>query len=244
MRTHGIVGYRPRRRRSLTRPDATQAPAPDLLGRLLDPDQPDVAWCGDITSIPPTRADCTWPRSSTWPHGTCWATRWASTMTRRWSATRWTPRRPPAASAACPTPSSTPTGAPRAKSSGRRNTPTVREWWCGEPEVASGRSSAASSDAVTGAAPGQPAGDPVALLAQDRPRTLQRGCGAGLWRVDAGGHPVVPPSWWHATHQPRPAVGALPVICRARGDRAAQGTRSRRARDRPEAGPVALHDLA
>jgi putative transposase len=52
MRTHGIVGYRPRRRRSLTRPDAGAAPAPDLLGRLFDPEQPDVAWCGDVTWIP------------------------------------------------------------------------------------------------------------------------------------------------------------------------------------------------
>jgi transposase InsO family protein len=52
LRTHGIVGYRPRRRRSLTRPDTTQAPAPDLLGRLFDPDQVDVAWCGDVTYIP------------------------------------------------------------------------------------------------------------------------------------------------------------------------------------------------
>ena len=48
----GIVGHRPRRRRSLTRPDATAAPAPDLLGRLFDPDQVDVAWCGDVTYIP------------------------------------------------------------------------------------------------------------------------------------------------------------------------------------------------
>jgi putative transposase len=52
MRQHGIVGYRPRHRRSLTRPDTTAAPAPDLLGRLFDPDQLDVAWCGDVTYIP------------------------------------------------------------------------------------------------------------------------------------------------------------------------------------------------
>jgi transposase InsO family protein len=52
MRTHGIVGYRPRRRRSLTKPDAGAAPAPDLLGRLFDPDHPDMAWCGDVTWIP------------------------------------------------------------------------------------------------------------------------------------------------------------------------------------------------
>jgi putative transposase len=52
MRTHGIVGYRPRRRRSMTRQDRGSAPAPDLLGRLFDPDQVDVAWCGDVTYIP------------------------------------------------------------------------------------------------------------------------------------------------------------------------------------------------
>ena len=52
MRQHGIVGYRPRRRRSLTRQDTAAAPAPDLLGRLFDPDQVDVAWCGDVTYIP------------------------------------------------------------------------------------------------------------------------------------------------------------------------------------------------
>jgi putative transposase len=52
MRLHGIVGYRPRRRRSLTRQDRGAAPAPDLLGRLFDPDQVDMAWCGDVTWIP------------------------------------------------------------------------------------------------------------------------------------------------------------------------------------------------
>jgi putative transposase len=52
MRTHGIVGYRPRRRRSLTRQDHAAPPAPDLLGRLFDPDRPDLAWCGDVTWIP------------------------------------------------------------------------------------------------------------------------------------------------------------------------------------------------
>jgi transposase InsO family protein len=52
MRREGIVGHRPRRRRSLTRPDEHTAPAPDLIGRLFDPDRPDVAWCGDITYIP------------------------------------------------------------------------------------------------------------------------------------------------------------------------------------------------
>jgi putative transposase len=52
MAASGIVGHRPRRRRSLTKADTSAPPAPDLLGRLFDPDRPDVAWCGDITYIP------------------------------------------------------------------------------------------------------------------------------------------------------------------------------------------------
>jgi putative transposase len=52
MRAHGIVGHRPRRRRGLTKPDTAAPPAPDLVGRLFDPDRPNVAWCGDLTYIP------------------------------------------------------------------------------------------------------------------------------------------------------------------------------------------------
>jgi transposase InsO family protein len=52
MRQHGIDGYRPRRRRSLTKPDQAAPPAPDLLGRLFDPARTNVAWCGDVTYIP------------------------------------------------------------------------------------------------------------------------------------------------------------------------------------------------
>jgi transposase InsO family protein len=49
MRREHIVGHRPRKRRNLTKQDAQAALAPDLLGRLFDPDHPDVDWCGDIT---------------------------------------------------------------------------------------------------------------------------------------------------------------------------------------------------
>jgi putative transposase len=37
MRQHGIAGYRPRRRRNLTKATTAAAPAPDLVGRLFDP---------------------------------------------------------------------------------------------------------------------------------------------------------------------------------------------------------------
>jgi transposase InsO family protein len=48
----GIVGHRPRRRRSLTKPDTAAPPAPDLVGRLFAPDQPDRIWVSDLTYIP------------------------------------------------------------------------------------------------------------------------------------------------------------------------------------------------
>src|SRR4030095_8299842 len=44
---------RPRARpRARPRQARGAAPAPDLLGRRFDPDQVDVAWCGDVTYIP------------------------------------------------------------------------------------------------------------------------------------------------------------------------------------------------
>lgn len=48
----GIVARRHRRRRNLTKPDEAAPPLPDLVGRLFDPDDVDVAWCGDVTCVP------------------------------------------------------------------------------------------------------------------------------------------------------------------------------------------------
>jgi putative transposase len=62
MRAAGLQGHRPRRRRSLTRPDERAAAAPDLVGRLFNPDQPDLIWCGDITFV---RTDEGWLYLST-----------------------------------------------------------------------------------------------------------------------------------------------------------------------------------
>jgi transposase InsO family protein len=52
MAVHGIVGHRPRRRRGLTKADTATPPAPDLVGRLFDPDQPDRIWVSDLTYVP------------------------------------------------------------------------------------------------------------------------------------------------------------------------------------------------
>jgi putative transposase len=52
MAAHGIVGHRPRRRRGLTKADTATPPAPDLVGRLFAPEQPDRIWVSDLTYIP------------------------------------------------------------------------------------------------------------------------------------------------------------------------------------------------
>jgi transposase InsO family protein len=49
MRRHGIVGISRRRRRSLTKQDATAAPAPDLIHRDFTAPAPGLRFVGDIT---------------------------------------------------------------------------------------------------------------------------------------------------------------------------------------------------
>ena len=65
MAGHGLTGYRPRRRRGLTKPDAGTPPAPDLLGRRSGGGSipPSPTWPGAGTSpgSRPARAGCTWP---------------------------------------------------------------------------------------------------------------------------------------------------------------------------------------
>lgn len=52
MRERGIVGHTRRRRRSLTTPDATAAPAPDLIRRDFTAEAPGQRLVGDITYLP------------------------------------------------------------------------------------------------------------------------------------------------------------------------------------------------
>jgi transposase InsO family protein len=51
MRENRLQGYRPRRRRSLTKPDEGAPAIPDLVGRRFQPSLLDSVWCGDITYI-------------------------------------------------------------------------------------------------------------------------------------------------------------------------------------------------
>jgi transposase InsO family protein len=51
MRTNGWVGESARKGFKTTTPDATVAPAPDLVARDFDPTAPNVTWAGDITYV-------------------------------------------------------------------------------------------------------------------------------------------------------------------------------------------------
>ena len=52
MRQQGLEGHRPRRRRSLTKPDQQAPPIADLVGRAFQPQLLDTVWAGDITYVP------------------------------------------------------------------------------------------------------------------------------------------------------------------------------------------------
>lgn len=53
MARQGLQGRSPKRkRRSLTRPDKTATPIPDLVGRDFSAEAINTKWCGDLTEIP------------------------------------------------------------------------------------------------------------------------------------------------------------------------------------------------
>jgi putative transposase len=64
MRAHGIVGHRPRRRRSLTKPDSAAVPRRICWAGCSTPTRSTSPGVGMSPTFPPTRAGCTWPRSS------------------------------------------------------------------------------------------------------------------------------------------------------------------------------------
>ena len=63
MRRQGLVARIVKRRRGLTRQDATAAKFPDLVHRDFTASAMNQKWVGDITEIPTARGgSCTWPR--------------------------------------------------------------------------------------------------------------------------------------------------------------------------------------
>jgi putative transposase len=76
-----------------------------------------------------------------------------------------------------------------------------------------------AGDAVAGTSAGGAEGAPPAVLGGDRSWPVERGRGGRGGRVGCGWRPVVSGGWRDVVGPPGPAVGALPVVHRAGGDR-------------------------
>jgi hypothetical protein len=232
MRAHGIVGHRPRRRRSLTKPDAGAAPAPDLLGRLFDPDQPDVAWCGDVTWIPTDEGwlylasviDLASRHLLGWSMSAHHDARLVTDALDAAIATRGRSPMPD-------TIFHTDRGAEGEFnwSSQHLDVEVVRDG-CGQ--AAAEDQGDAWPDVVAGSAVDRAARGSSPLLGGDRSRPVERGRRGAGRRVAGGRLEMVPAGWWDATDLLGPSVGPIPVVLGTRRDRdparpAARGTGDR-----------------
>jgi hypothetical protein len=102
----------------------------------------------------------------------------------------------------------------------------------GRAAAVGGGSGVAAADAITGPA-GAVSSGAAGLLAADRVGGDDGRGRGGRWCVMAGRRPLVPSRWRHAADPPERAYGPLPVVRRARGDRAAARPGGWCARDRP-----------
>ena len=114
------------------------------------------------------------------------------------------------------------------------------EAWCG--------STAEGTATVPRPAWGGEAGGPAAVLACNCSGAFERGCGPGWRCIPSGGIAVVPRGGRNATITSgvngAAAVGTIPVVRGARGDRAAERPGARRAGDRPADRASGLDGLA
>jgi putative transposase len=114
---------------------------------------------------------------------------------------------------------------------------------CDGREATGSGSGREAGDALAGASAGREAGASSAVLGGDCARAVERGCcGAGR-RVAGRGRPVVSGGWRDAVRHAGPGVGAVPVVCRAGGDRSSARPRRRGHGDRASARPLAVDDL-
>src|SRR4051812_40785125 len=134
-----------------------------------------------------------------------------------------------------------------ADSGGRRN--TMAEGGCDEEWAAAfGSGIAACAAAVTWPTGGGSAREPTAVLGGHCDGCVERGGGERRRRVASGRLPLVPGVGRHATEDTcaivEAFIGAVPVVCRARGDRVAAGAGLRGPGDVPATGPGRIDDLA
>jgi len=221
MARNGLVGHRPRRRRCLTRADRTVPPAPDLVGRLFDPDRPDVAWCGDLTYVPTGEGwlylasvlDLASRRLLGYSMGDRHDAGLVVDALDAAVAARGRPRM-----AATIFHSDRGAEGELNRSSQRL---TISEVFDGTTSAAGG-SGFATGDAVPGSSDAGPACR-AGVLAPDWARQAHGGRRARGRRVDAGRLTLVSPRWRHAALKPGRAHRPLSVVPRAGGARCAEG---------------------
>jgi hypothetical protein len=165
MAAHGIVGHRPRRRRGLTKPNTATPPAPDLGGRLFDPDQLDRIWVSDLTYIPTEEGWLYLASVLDLASRNLLGWSMVNITTLAWSVMPWTRPSPPAAGRGWTARSSTPTAA--ANTAPPPASRAARGWGCGVPWAGPG---SAGTAMILGPCPGRP--DPC----YDRPGALALTC--------------------------------------------------------------------
>ena len=113
----------------------------------------------------------------------------------------------------------------------------------GREEKAAVGSGWSACDAIAGTSAGGAEGAPPAVLGGDHAGAVQRGGRGGGGRVGRGRRPMVSGGWRDAVGHARCAVGAIPVIRRARGDRAAARGALWGPKDRTPSRSIAVDDL-
>jgi len=211
LREQDLHGAQPAAYRVTTKQDPEAAPAPDLLERNFQSDEPGSRLVGDITYI------------RTWAGWAYLAVviDLATKMIVGWSISN-------RASAALVI-----DALEMAQRNGQLELDAIFHsdrgcqggfnWWSqhlvmevvrdGCWQASAGDSGDAWADVVAGPAVGGQAGGSAAVLAGDRRWVLERGRGRRGERFASGWQPVVPRRWRDAANLVGPAVGALSVVC-------------------------------
>ena len=240
MQAAGITGVRPRKRWKTTIRIPGITPASDLVERDFNPSGPNVLWVADITYL---RTGEGWlylaAVQDTYSRlivGWSMATHMRSSLVVDALKMALARRRPG--------PGLIHHSDQGGQGGFNRSSQHSIERSCdGQAEAAEVGSGWAAGDAFAGPSAGVAQGASAAVLGSDRPGRGERGGWRGGWCLAGGWCPVVQGGWRDAVGHPGAAVGTVPVVWRAGGDRSAARERVRGSGDRAAARPLAVDDL-